>query len=62
VSADIDVMMDRLEVLTSDMDVPEFRRRKVPWLRRNLAIRNADHPNFAEAMGLVEELSKMGVH
>jgi len=39
-----------LEALLADMDVPPVRRGDMHWLMRNLAVRNADHPNFAEAM------------
>lgn len=40
--------------IPSDMDVPELRKirsiENAKWLRRNLSIRNSNHPNFMEVM------------
>jgi hypothetical protein len=60
-NAEVENQLDTLEDLIRDMDVPEFRRRKVPWLSRNLAVRNSDHPNFPAAMEIVEDLMRQGV-
>lgn len=40
------------------MDVPSARRQDDRWLLRNLAIRNADHENFEEAMRLIRQKLK----
>ena len=36
------------------MDIPPVRISDLGWLMRNLAIRNQDHPDFAEAMSLIK--------
>lgn len=56
-----DELLDRLENLTSTMDIPIFRTRSVVWLNRNIHIRNQDHPNFKEAREILKILMKMGV-
>jgi len=56
------VKLDQLETITMYMDVPSFRRRNVRWLRKNLKKRNADHPKYEDAMNLIEELYKRGIH
>ena len=60
-NTEVTTMLDELEKLTTKMEVPEFRRRKVAWLKRNLMIRNANHPKYEETMALVESLIKQGV-
>ena len=50
-----------LEELVGKMDVPIFRRRSVRWLERNLAVRNASHPDFDKVMVLVRDLLSHGV-
>jgi hypothetical protein len=35
------------------MDVPEFRRHDLKWLRRNLRFNNQDHPDFARVWELL---------
>ena len=57
----VSASLQRLEELTSKMDVPVFRRNDVFWLARNLAVRNAKHDNFEEANEIISTLSKMGV-
>lgn len=52
--------MNRLQEILSDMDIPEMRRditsdSNVRWLLRNLPFRNAQHPQFREAMNLLRE-------
>jgi len=54
-------LLDRLEFLTSEMDIPIFRTRSVVWLNRNIHFRNQDHPNFKEAREILNILMKMGV-
>ena len=54
-------LKEELEKLTRKMDIPVFRRSSVPWLQRNMAIRNSEHPNFEKAKVLVLKLFKMGV-
>jgi len=54
-------MKERLKELTKSMDIPSFRSTSIPWLHRNMAIRNKEHPDFEEAKNIVLELLKMGV-
>lgn len=55
--------MNRLQEILSGMDIPEMRRdttsdSNIRWLLRNLPFRNAQHPQFREAMNLLrDELS-----
>jgi len=42
-----------LTELLASMDVPAARVTDMPWLARNLAVRNAAHPHFAAAMRLI---------
>lgn len=51
----------QLEKLTKAMEVPDFKRRNVYWLRKNLAARNAKHKNYEQAMTIVTELANKGV-
>ena len=56
-----------LEILAT-MDVPlmrvatalsgSYRRASLRWLTRNLAVRNAEHPQLSEALRRVKELIK----
>lgn len=57
----VEEKLDELEEITKTMDVPEFRRRKVAWLSRNMMIRNGDHPRFKEAKELITTLMKKGI-
>ena len=50
-------MSDELANLLSTMDIPVLRREDLGWLSRNLGIRNQDHPNFAEAIALIQKLN-----
>jgi len=52
---------ERIVELVRDMDVPVCYQDRIPWLSKHLAERNSQHPDFPEAMGLVEELLKAGV-
>ena len=53
--SDLDVTIE-LQRLLDGMDVPKLRRWDLAWLRRNLAVRNGDHPDFARVMELVKRL------
>lgn len=57
----IEEQLKRLEELTNKMNIPSFRKTSIPWLDRNMATRNSDHPNFQEAREIVDELKKAGV-
>jgi hypothetical protein len=56
-----------MEILAT-MDVPLMRvstalsgsqrRASLRWLTRNLAVRNAEHPQLSEALGMVKDLMK----
>lgn len=54
-------LLQELERLTSKMDVPTYRRRNVRWLERNLALRNADRPEFQRAKEIIGELLQNGI-
>lgn len=58
---EIAVKLDELESLTKTMDVPEFKRRNVYWLRKHLADRNKSHKNFEKAFSIITELANWGV-
>ena len=51
---------NELRSLLEQMDVPamrmQLRSEDVAWLRRNLAINNADNPRFANAVALLRSL------
>lgn len=47
--------MDRLQEILRTMDVPKTRMRDIPWLMRNLGIRNSGNPSYAEARWLLVE-------
>lgn len=47
--------MDKLEQILRTMDIPQQRMNDHRWLMRNLAIRNADHKDFQEAMVLIRK-------
>jgi len=40
------------------MDVPEWKRTNLKWLKENLAVRNSEHPLFKEAMELIDEIAR----
>ena len=48
-----------LKTLLDKMDVPQQRKTDFPWLLRNLAIRNSNHPNFQEAINLIKEFQSL---
>lgn len=51
----------QLAKLLETMDVPAGRKQDIPWLARNLAVRNGNHPQFQQAIGLIKELSRAGI-
>lgn len=51
---------DKLEKLTSRMDVPKYNTRKAQWLAKNLAVRNSNHPNYNEAKELIDLILEKG--
>jgi hypothetical protein len=48
--------MNELENILASMDVPPLRRKDLGWLKRNLAVRNRDHPEFHRAMRIIHDL------
>lgn len=46
--------IDRLAEILASMDVPEARKQDWRWLLRNLGIRNANHPDFNDAIILIK--------
>lgn len=48
--------VNELQEILKTMDVPKGRKWDMGWLRRNLAVRNSEHPQFARAMELVRKL------
>lgn len=40
------------------MDVPILRKNDLGWLKRNLAVRNRNHPDFYRAMTIIHDLLK----
>jgi len=61
VRAELVQKLDDLEDLVENMDVPEFKRRSVRWLDKNLGVRNTSHPDYEKAKGLIKELLSHGV-
>lgn len=47
--------------LVKDMDVPEQRKTDIHWLKRNLGIRNSNHPNFNQVIALIHKELKQCV-
>ena len=43
----------RLQQILNTMDVPKHRKHDLFWLKRNLPIRNSNHPNLEEALQLI---------
>ena len=52
-----------LEMLLKSMDIPHFRKQidknNLKWLLKNLGKRNHDHPNYDQAMELVNRMMSM---
>ena len=58
-------MPERLRLLISTMDVPEGRKTNITvqdirWLSRNLGVRNSQHPDFSEAMNIINSILRNG--
>ena len=53
--------LEQLGGLVRNMEIPAFRMTNVRWLKKHLAQRNSSHPDFEEAMKLVDELFGQGV-
>jgi len=53
-------LLDLLEKLASEMDIPKFRRRDARWILRNARIRstNLDHPKFKQLIKTAKEVIK----
>ncbi len=58
---EIQSLLDRLEQLTKNMDVPDYKQRNPLWLKDYMAIRNSNHKNFKEALEISEKLVSNGV-
>jgi antibiotic biosynthesis monooxygenase (ABM) superfamily enzyme len=60
-SGERQALLDQLEEITTDMNVPSHKTRSVAWLQKKMVHSNKDHPRFKEAQGLVDTLYSMGV-
>jgi hypothetical protein len=49
---------NELNRVLSGMDIPKLRFDDLKWLDRNLAINNAEHPNFLLATWLIKKLKE----
>lgn len=47
---------NELAEILNTMDVPMYRKEDIPWLARNLGIRNSNHPKFQTAMLIIKSL------
>jgi hypothetical protein len=47
-----------LHAILQGMDIPSGRFNDVNWLLRNMQIRNANHPSFAQAYDLCHQIKK----
>lgn len=56
----MNTQVDELQRLLKPMDIPSFRKDidkvNLKWLTKNLARKNAEHPNYARAMELVHTI------
>lgn len=50
--------MNTLIDILNTMDVPSLRKHDLGWLKRNLAVRNRNHPDFYRAMTIIHDLMK----
>jgi len=50
-------LINELENLTSNMDIPFARRKDVNWLLRNADINNKNHKNLAKVIKICQLLS-----
>jgi len=54
-------LFEKLEKITKKMDVPDYKRINIDWLQKNLGKRNKNHPQYDEAIKIVEELASKGM-
>lgn len=54
-------LLSELESLTSQVDVPDYRRTSVKWLLKHLKKKNSQHPNFDRIIEICKTLKSMGV-
>jgi len=47
-----------LNELLDKMDIPDNRRNDIPWLSRNLGIRNSNHPDYSRASNIIKAIMK----
>lgn len=52
--------MERLQEILMTMDVPSGRKLDIHWLKRNINIRNFNHPDIVEANSIINQLLKNG--
>lgn len=55
--AEIKALFAELEKLTTNMDIPVFRRMDAAWLVRNAPINNQDHKNLQKVMKIAKLLA-----
>lgn len=55
--AEIKALFTELEKLTTNMDIPIFRRTDAAWLLRNASINNEDHKNLQKVMKIAKILA-----
>ena len=53
---DLAMEMQSLHRVISTMEVPEKRKQDYKWLKRNLKVRNSQHPQIDQAMVLLESV------
>jgi hypothetical protein len=55
--AEIKALFTELEKLTTNMDIPIFRRADAAWLLRNASINNEDHKNLQKVLKIAKILT-----
>ena len=55
--AEVKALFTELEKLTTNMDIPIFRRTDAVWLLRNASINNEDHKNLQKVMKIAKILA-----
>lgn len=55
--AEIKALFGELEKLTTNMDIPIFRRTDAEWLLRNAPINNENHKNLQKVMKIAKLLT-----
>jgi len=59
---DLEEIIAEIEKLTTNMAVPEQRRRDIGWLKRNLAINNKPHNDFDRVVALLDSYDSCREH